>query len=305
MTSLARGRRVRRVLSVALALNAGVAVAKIVYGRYADSLAIEADGYHSLTDALGSIIALVGASLALRPPCARHPYGYRKLETLAAALIGISLLLLALSIAGDALTHVREGTVHAPRIGIGAFVVLAITLCINLAVASYQSREGRLLQSELLASDAHHTRADCFVTLGVMATALLGYLGWNGLDVPAALAVSVLVGKAGFEIIAKNARYLADAALIDVDRIRRIALSIPKVAGAHTIRTRGTPDAIFMDLRIAVPGTLSVAETTMVARRLTRAIQSELSAVVDVTIHPEPAEEHRYETTAFEADPEG
>lgn len=293
MAPRARSRAVRRVLSAALVLNAAVALAKILYGRFADSLSIEADGYHSLTDGVSSLVALAGVTLALRPPDARHPYGHRKLETLAAALVGVSLVLLALSIGGDALAHFRDASSHSPRIGPGAFAVLIVTLAVNLGVATYQARAGRRLSSELLASDAAHTRADCFVTLGVLAVAVLDRLGVSGLDVPAALAVAVLVGKTGADIVRENARVLTDAAALDPEEVRAVAMAVPLVRDAHGVRTRGTPDAVFVDLRVRVPGELTVREAARVCRRVARAIRRAHRSVVDVTIEPEPLDEER------------
>ncbi|HZO16835.1 MAG TPA: cation diffusion facilitator family transporter [Polyangiaceae bacterium] len=283
--------RVRRVLGVALALNVGVAVAKIVYGSMAHSLAIEADGYHSFTDGLSTVVALVGIGLARRPPDADHPYGHRKFEILAASLIGVSLLLLATRIGADIMTHVRDGDHHRPEIGWPAFVILSVTLLVNLGISMYQLRQGRLLSSPLLTSDGKHTRADCYVTGAILVTTLASWYGRPDLDIPAAAAVAGLIAVSGFGILAENARYLTDVALIEPTRIRAIACRLPEVADAYGIRTRGTPDAIFIDLRVRVAGHLRVSEAARVNELLTEAIRAEIGTVVDVTIVTEAKEE--------------
>jgi cation diffusion facilitator family transporter len=281
---------IRRVLYLALALNLLVAAAKIGFGRFAHFLAIEADGYHSLTDALSSVVALVGAGLALRPPDEDHPYGHRKLEVLAAIVIGLALVGLSVRIAGDVVRHARGGTAHAPAVTAGAFAVLATTLLVNLAVSLHQAREGRRLRSQVLLSDAQHTRSDCWVTGAVLLTAILARLGVPQVDVPAAALVAVIIGKAGVEIVLTNARYLSDAALIAPAQVRRVAGAVAGVERVHTIRSRGTPSAIYLDLRMQVAGHLSVLETAAISRRVEAAIRSELDSVVDVTIHAEPLE---------------
>jgi cation diffusion facilitator family transporter len=288
-----RGRALRRALYVALALNAAVAVAKIAYGRFAHFLAIEADGYHSLTDGLSSIVALVGVGLALRPPDADHPYGHRKFEILAASAIGISLLVLSGNVVADVIAHVRDGTAHTPRVDAGAVVVLLATLAVNFGVSIYQARTGKKYGSAVLLSDARHTRSDCLVTLGVLATAGLAWAGHSELDVVAAAIIAVIIGASGVEILWTNGRYLTDIALVEPRRIETLATSIHPVVAAHSIRTRGTPDAVFLDLRIQVPGRLSVSETHRVSRSIVDAIRHELPSVVDVTIHPEPLEEEK------------
>ena len=79
---------VRRVLLIVLVLNLGVALAKLIVGGLTGSLAMVADGFHSLSDTASNVVGLLGVSLAARPPDKDHPYGHRKFETLAALFIG-------------------------------------------------------------------------------------------------------------------------------------------------------------------------------------------------------------------------
>ncbi|MFZ9890016.1 MAG: cation diffusion facilitator family transporter, partial [Myxococcota bacterium] len=99
----ARTRAIQRVLVVTFLLNLVVAGAKVVYGTASGALAIRADGFHSIADSMNNVIAFVAISLAARPPDDDHPYGHRKHEVLAAAVIGVSLLLIAFDVCKDAL----------------------------------------------------------------------------------------------------------------------------------------------------------------------------------------------------------
>src|SRR6185436_14159192 len=81
-------RDVRRALVTTLVLNLIVAVSKIVIGLASGALAITADGFNSLIDAISNVIALVAHRLAERPPDADHPYGHGRYETIAALAIG-------------------------------------------------------------------------------------------------------------------------------------------------------------------------------------------------------------------------
>jgi len=282
----ARTRAVRRVLLVVLGLNALVAAAKIAYGRGAGVLAIEADGYHSLTDGLASVVALIGVWLASRPPCARHPYGHRKNEVVAALVIGVAMLLLAAGLANDIVAGLTGGRPLTPRVGPLAFVVLLGTLAVNLGVATYQAKQAESWGSALLATDARHTRSDCLVTLGVLFGTTLTWAGFTGLDVAVAGVVAVLVGKAGVEVVRENLGYLTDRALVAPEAVALVVEGIAPVVAVGQVRTRGTPGAVFMDLRVSLPPHLSVASAGEVVIRATETIRHEFPDVVDVTIHP-------------------
>jgi cation diffusion facilitator family transporter len=79
---------VRRVLWVTLALNLAVSGGKIAVGFLSGSLAMVADGYHSLVDGSNNVIGLIVAAFAFAPPDRAHPYGHRKFETAATLFIG-------------------------------------------------------------------------------------------------------------------------------------------------------------------------------------------------------------------------
>ena len=97
---------VSSVLYRVLFLNLAVAAAKIALGYYTGAVSIISDGFHSLTDSASNVVALVGVSIARRPPDANHPYGHRKYETMASLAILVFLVVVlveVLSAAADRL----------------------------------------------------------------------------------------------------------------------------------------------------------------------------------------------------------
>ncbi|HEY0196677.1 MAG TPA: cation diffusion facilitator family transporter, partial [Methanobacterium sp.] len=74
-----------------LFLNFAVALAKIIYGYWTNSLSIISDGFHSLFDGASNVIGIIGITIASRPPDKMHTYGHEKFETFAS--LGIAFLL--------------------------------------------------------------------------------------------------------------------------------------------------------------------------------------------------------------------
>jgi len=278
---------VRGVLVFTLGLNLAVAAAKILYGHGAGLLAIEADGFHSLTDGLNNVVALIGIWIAARPPDRDHPYGHRKFEFFAAGLIGLSLLAMAVGVLEEAYAR-STGEAELPEVSWSAFVVLGVTWVVNLAVATYQTRAGRRLKSPILLSDAAHTRSDVFVTVGVAAAALATRVGVPFADVVAAGLVAAFIAWAGLKVLRDNLAYLADAAFVDAKAVEALARGVTGVRSAHRVRSRGGPGHIFVDLHIGVAPELTVGETHRITHDVMRAIMDGLEGVVDVTIHAEP-----------------
>ncbi len=285
-----RHRTVRRILAVVLVLNLAVAAAKLVVGWMIDSIGMLADGFHSLTDSASNVVGLVGISLAARPPDDDHQYGHRKLETLSALFIGGLLAMTAWEVLLSCVERLRTGSV--PEVTAASFVVMGLTLVVNLAVSTYEGRRAGALRSEILAADAAHTRSDVLVSLGVIASLLATRLGYPQMDVVAALVVTVVIGRAAFGILHRSAGLLADVAVVPAQHIREIALAVPGVESVHKIRTRGLPHSGHADLHVQVRPDLRIDQAHAIGHQVADRLRRELG-LRDVVTHLEPAGERR------------
>lgn len=289
LSDAARLRAVGRVLAITLALNVAVALAKIIYGRLANSLSISADGYHSLTDSANNLVGLVGIYLAARPADENHPYGHQKFEILAAGLVGLSLLGMAYEVASGAVERLIEGKLVYPDLDSWAIVVLVATLAVNLGVSRWERKRGEELASVMLLGDATHTRSDVLVTCGVIISTLCVRFGYPTVDVVAALLIAGFIAFAGVQVLRTNLGYLSDTALLEPTGIDQVARSVDGVESTHKIRTRGSPGRIYVDLHIQVRRTLDVVEAHRITHAVIDAIKGKYPDVCDVLIHTEPS----------------
>lgn len=284
-----RGSEVRRVLWVTLALNVAVAAAKIAYGHSAHALSIRADGFHSLTDSSNNLVGLLGVWWAGRPADEGHPYGHAKFEVLAAGLVGVSLLGMAYDVAKGGILRLAGAPTPAPQIDAVAFLVLAGTLAVNVGVSRWEKRRGYELASPMLTSDALHTSSDVLVTIGVLGSVALVRLGYPLVDIFAAIGIAGFIAWAGVGVLRTNLAYLADSATLDPDRIVAVTKTVPGVASAHKVRTRGMPGSIYVDLHIQVAPHLTVVDAHRVTHWVIDAIKAGFPGVRDVLVHTEPA----------------
>ncbi|HVY63012.1 MAG TPA: cation diffusion facilitator family transporter, partial [Planctomycetota bacterium] len=110
----ARGRAIRRVLLVTMAINLATAGAKGVAGLAFGILSLAADGLHSAFDALNNVVGLIAIWRSTRPPDVDHPYGHRKFETFGTLAVSLCLVLAGVGIVRAAIE--RLGGAEAPRI---------------------------------------------------------------------------------------------------------------------------------------------------------------------------------------------
>jgi cation diffusion facilitator family transporter len=282
-----RARSISRVLWLTLGLNWAVAAGKILFGWLTGSLMIMADGFHSISDGASNIVGLIAIRIAGRPADREHPYGHHKFETLAAFIISIFLLLTALGILRQAVLHLAH-VARAPVIGPASFVVMGVTLGVNLFVATYERRKGKELKSEFLINDSWHTLTDIFVTASVLAGLVGLRLGWPWLDPVFAIGISGIILFTAARIGLKGARVLVDRASVDPEAIERVVRRIEGVRDCHRIRTRGRDENIHVDLHVLVDPHLTVEAAHRLSNLIERDIRDGIPGIHDVVVHIEP-----------------
>jgi cation diffusion facilitator family transporter len=291
-----RDRGVTRVLYLVLGLNLVVAAVKLALGALTGALALLADGLHALLDASSNVVGLVGMSAAARPADAGHPYGHRRFETLAAVLIGL-LILSGMYQIVRGLIEGLVGTRPAPDVSWPAAGILLVTIVGNMLISRYELRRARALRSALLEADAGHTLSDTLGAIAVLVSFGAIALGFRWADTVAAVVVAVLIGRTAMGILRTNLGVLADRARLDPHEVRRVAMAIADVRGAHKIRSRGSADHVHVDLHIHVDPRMSVDRAHAVTHQVAEAVRAAFPEVADVLIHTEPADGRESDTS--------
>ena len=279
--------RIRRILIVILALNWLVALAKIFYGLYSRCESMTADGFHSLADGASNIIGLIGIHFACQPTDKDHPYGHKKYETFFSLAIGAMLFIVAFNLAKTAI--IRLPNQDVARVDINSFIVMIITLSINFWVMNYEHKKGVLLKSDILVSDAAHTKADIFTSVSVIISLILIKLGFPIIDHITTVIISLFIAHAGYEILKHSQAVLCDtAAILDVKRIEDIVLGVEGVKACHKIRTRGREDDIHVDLHAQVRPDMRMDEAHRISFCIEGALKKNIPEITDVVVHMEP-----------------
>jgi cation diffusion facilitator family transporter len=274
------------VLKRVLYVNLAVAAAKIALGYATGAVSIVSDGFHSLTDSASNVVALIGVSIAQRPPDRNHPYGHRKYETMASLGILVFLIIVMVEVLRAAINRLISG--GTPRVFPEGIGLMAVTLVINIFVVQYEQRAGRRLHSEVLMADAKHTRSDV-LTSGAVLGALVGvWFGYPLVDPLVALLIAGFIGHAGWSIAQEASRILSDEMVIAEDDVRAVVQAVPDVIGCEKIRTRGSADHAFLDLHLWLDGGMSLDSAHATSHVVKDRLMQRFPQLVDVVIHIEP-----------------
>jgi cation diffusion facilitator family transporter len=281
-----RSAAIRRVFLGLLAANLAVVGAKVAIGLSAGSLAVLGDAVHSSVDAINNVLFMLLMRVAGRAPDEDHPYGHTKFEVVGA--IGIVIFLSVACF--ELLKSAVGGLLHRAPPPVFTNLSLALilsTLLVNMWVAWYEARKGRELKSDLLLADAAHTKADVFITLGVLGGAALSHRGVPYVDPIVAILVTVLIARIGWEIVQRALPTLVDQVAREPEAIRRSAETVDGVRSAYAIRSRSASGVVFAELTIGVHGALAVDHAHTIADAVEHQLKRDLQ-LDEVVVHIEP-----------------
>ncbi|HEX2096842.1 MAG TPA: cation diffusion facilitator family transporter [Solirubrobacterales bacterium] len=285
--------------ALSIASNSVLIAIKLAAGALTGSIAIVTEAVHSLIDLIASVVAFVSVRKAGEPADAEHPYGHQKVESLAAAIEGMLILVGAGIIVYEATHRLVDGAeVDLLVVGIA---VMGFSVLANLAVSAVLSRQARIHESPALEGDAAHLRTDALTSAGVLVGLVLVELtGVVAFDSITAIVVAVAIVVAGLRILRRSSGVLVDEALPDheMDRIET-AIAVARtdeVAGYHKLRARRAGARRYIDLHVQYRAGTSLERAHELAHAMRASIEADIPGA-EVLIHAEPE-------TSFR-DPEG
>ena len=220
------------VLKVALALTCAVLVVELVGGLISHSLALLSDAGHVLTDVFALGLAWFAVAQSNRPADARRSYGYHRVSILAALVNSVTLIVIVIAIAFEA---VRRLTHPEPVQGGIVIVAALIGIAINTFVVFGLRGHGRSLN---MRAALMHVVGDIGASVGVVAAGLVIMLtGWLYIDPLLSLAIAVLIAFGAWRIVRETVNLLMEGtpAEIDLAAVTREIGGTELVTGMHDL----------------------------------------------------------------------
>ncbi len=276
--------------ALSIASNSVLIAIKLAAGAITGSIAILTEAIHSLIDLVASVVAFVSVRKADEPADEDHPYGHEKVESLAATIEGMLILVGAGIIVYEATHRLVDGA-EVDALGIG-IAVMGFSVVANLVVSTILSRQARTHDSLALEGDAAHLRTDALTSAGVLAgLALVEITGVVAFDSITAIVVAAAIVVAGLRIIRRSSGVLVDEVLPaeEMDRIEAAiaAARTPEVAGYHKLRARRAGSRRYIDLHVQYRSGTSLERAHELAHRMREEIEADIRHA-EVLIHVEP-----------------
>ena len=279
---------IKSVTYLGIEVNIGLAIVKIAVGFMATSLALLADGVHSLSDLATDAILLLGVRLGAKKPDVSHPYGHGRLETFSAGLIAIILIFVGGAMIYYATMAIARDEVTTPRLSVLAAALVSVAAKEWL----YRATQKVAIKSHSpgLYANAWHHRSDALSSVAVVAGYISLQFGFGHGDQVAAIAVGTMVIWVGIKVISDCLRELSETSVdsATVDEIERIISSDTSIRQWHKLRTRTVGREVFLDLHILVDPALNITAAHEITERLERTLEEQIKRPINIVIHIEP-----------------
>jgi cation diffusion facilitator family transporter len=293
-----RYRATRRVTIIGGVLDLVLGILKLVVGYIASSQALIADGVHSMSDLATDFMVIWAAREASRAPDANHPYGHQRIETLATIVLGLALTAVAIGITWDAAQTALGG--DAPTPGVAALLVAGFSVISKEAIYRYTMHVANALDSELLRSNAWHSRSDALSSIVVIVGVAGTIMGYTYFDALAAIVVALMIIWVGGRMTWRGVQDLIDTGVhpSEVKQIQQAVKNVDGVRDAHDLRTRRMGNEVYLDGHVLVDPKLSVSEGHRIGEAVRHRLRNEFSNITDITIHIDAEDDAAYQKSA-------
>ena len=281
-----RSKQIIRTSWIGIAANVLLAGFKAAVGVLASSVAIVMDAVNNLSDALSSVITIVGTKLSQRPADRKHPFGFGRIEYFSAIIIAVIVLSAGVTSLIESVKKIIEPT--EPSYTTVTLIVIIVAIVVKIVLGLYVKRKGEQLNSDALTASGADALFDAIITLATLVSAGVMLL-WNvSLDGILGALISAVIIKAGIEMLAGPVNDLLGTS-IPAELATQIKKEVSEFEGVHgvfdLILHNYGPDVKIGSLHISVNDTMSAHDIHGLTRKISTAMYERHGIIMTVGVY--------------------
>ena len=276
-----REKTVIRTSIISIVSNILLAGFKAFVGFLANSIAIISDAVNNLSDALSSIITIVGTKLAGKAPDKKHPYGYGRIEYMTSLVVSAIVLYAGIT----SLIESVKKIIHPEVSDYSSItlIVLSAGILVKFILGIYVKKKGKEVNSDSLVASGSDAFNDAILSISVLASAIIYMLFNISLEAYVGAVLSLFIIKSGLELIKESVDNMLGLR-VESDLAKAIKREITKekdIQGAYDLILNDYgPDRYLGSVHIEVADTLTVAEIDKISRRITKTIMQKYGVIL-------------------------
>ena len=258
---------------IGIITNVFLAAFKAAVGIIANSIAVTLDAVNNLSDALSSVVTIIGAKLGAKKPNKKHPLGYGRIEYLSSMIVAAIVLYAGITSAVESIKKIISP--ETADYSVISLVIISVAIVAKLILSQYVKIQGKKHNSGALVASGSDALFDAILSASVLASAIV-YLVWGlSLEAYVGVIISGFIIKAGIEMMIETVNDILGKRTEkeEVDRIKELICEEEGVLGAYDlILFNYGPNKNYGSVHLELPDTMTVDEVD----RLTRHVQNKI-----------------------------
>lgn len=264
-----RDKVIVRTSVIGIVTNVLLAAFKAVVGLLSNSIAVTLDAVNNLSDALSSVVTIIGAKLAGKAPDKKHPLGYGRIEYLSSMIVAAIVLYAGITSLVESVKKIFHP--EEAEYSVVSLVIIAVAIVVKLLLGRFVKGQGKKVNSGALVASGSDASFDAILSASVLATALLFLLTGLSLEAYVGVVIAGFIVKAGIEMLIDTLDdILGRRADPETSReIKRLLTEEPEILGAYDlILNNYGPDKNLASVHLELPDTMTVEELDELTRRV-------------------------------------
>ena len=281
-----RAKAIVRTSFVGIGINLVLVLIKIVMGLLTHSIAVILDGVNNASDALSSVITILGTKLAARRPDKKHPYGYGRVEYLTSIIIAVLVLLAGATSLRESIAKII--TPDETNYTVASLILLAFAVIAKIFCGTYFKKRGNALRSDALIASGTDALFDAILSTATLAGAAAAIIWGLKLEGILGTVISLFIIKAGLEMLFATLNTIIGKR---VDRelslkLKKKVTSFEGVLGAYDLSLHNYgPTQIIGSIHIEVSDAMTARDLHFLSRKIAEEVFTEYGVILTVGIY--------------------
>ena len=270
-----------RTSVVGIVVNLLLAAFKAAVGILSDSIAVVLDAVNNLSDALSSIITIIGAKVAGKKPDKKHPLGHGRSEYISALIVAAIVMYAGITSLVESVKKILDP--GQPHYTTASLVIIGVAVITKILLGRYVKAKGEQTGSGALVASGTDALSDAAISAGVLITALIYTVKGISLEAYMGVIISGFIIKAGYEMISDTVSdILGRRTDIEISkRIKQIIVAEPSVLGAYDLFVHNYgPEREYASVHIELPADMTVDKVDVLTRKINEKVYRETGVVM-------------------------
>ena len=264
-----REKTIVRTGIISIVTNVLLAGFKAFVGLLSHSIAVILDAVNNLSDALSSVITIIGAKLGAKQPDKKHPLGYGRIEYLSSMIVSAIVLYAGITSMIESIKKIISPE-DADYTAI-TFIILSVAVVVKLILGTYVKKQGKRVNSGALVASGSDALFDAILSTSVLASAVV-FLVWGvSLEAYVGVLIATFIIKAGIEMMIETLNDIIGKREDPetTKEIRRLINEVDGVRGAYdlTLYNYG-PSKNYGSVHVELPDTMTVDDVDKLTRKI-------------------------------------